>query len=271
MYRFMPSIDRVVAEPDPAWTMTSSWSPTRASCRESVGSPGTTPSCSVGCPILVVDHHASNVGFGAVDYVDPRAAAAGQQVALLVARLGVPLDALGGALAGDLMAGIIGDTASFQHSNVTPRTLRVSAELLAAGAPMSEVTRRLYRSKPNEQLRLFGVVLSRLELPRRAASSGGDAPAVRPRARRGGAGAVRGIIDLLAQSATAEVAVLFRDQGDTTRISTRTRRAGVPSRRPAPSAGRAPACGRRDGPPVHRPREGGRARARGGLVDAVGR
>ena len=49
---------------------------------------------------------------------------------------------------------------------MTPRTLRVSAELIAAGAPMSEVTRRIYRSKPNEQLRLFGVVLARLESAR---------------------------------------------------------------------------------------------------------
>jgi phosphoesterase RecJ-like protein len=148
-------------------------------------------------------------------------------VALLVARLGVPLDAFGGAIAGDLMAGIIGDTASFHHSNVTPRTLRVSAELMAAGAPMSEVTRRIYRSKPNEQLRLFGVVLARLE----SALDGRLVWATLLPSDLELVGAVQeqseGIIDLLAQSATAEVAVLFRDQGDTTRISTRTREGGV--------------------------------------------
>jgi phosphoesterase RecJ-like protein len=110
---------------------------------------------------------------------------------------------------------------------VTPRTLRVSADLLAAGAPMSEVTRRIYRSKPNEQLRLFGIVLSRLETAR----DGRLVWASLLPADLELAGATpeqsEGIIDLLAQSATAEVAILFRDQGETTRISTRTRDGGV--------------------------------------------
>lgn len=227
MYRFMPHIERIASAPDPDLdydliVVTDSGELSR------VGRVATEHAeLFARVPILVVDHHASNTGFGAVDYVDPTAAAACEQVALLVARAGVPLDAFDGAIAGDLTAGIIGDTASFQHSNVTPRTLRVAAALLAAGAPMSEVTRRIYRSKPNEQLRLFGLVLARLE----SASDGrlvwgtlGDSDLAL-------AGALpeqsEGIIDLLAQSATAEVAILFRDQGDSTRISTRTRDGGV--------------------------------------------
>ena len=125
------------------------------------------------------------------------------------------------------MAGIIGDTAMFQHSNVTPRTLRVASELVAAGAPMSEVARLLYRSKPNEQIRLFGIVLSRSQ----SARDGRVVWATLLPADLEQAGAVaeqsEGIIDLLAQSASAEVAILFRDQGDRTRISTRTRDGGV--------------------------------------------
>ena len=33
---------------------------------------------------------------------------------------------------------------------------------MAAGAPLSETARLLYRTKPNAQLKLFGVVLARL-------------------------------------------------------------------------------------------------------------
>ena len=55
------------------------------------------------------------------------------------------------------------DTATFAHPNATPRTLVVSAALVEAGAPLSDISRRLYRTKPDAQLRLFGVVLDRLE------------------------------------------------------------------------------------------------------------
>ena len=84
-------------------------------------------------------------------------------VTLLAGRLGVDLAADDGALAANLMAGIVMDTATFAHPNATPRTLVVSAALVGAGAPLSDISRRLYRSKPDAQLRLFGRVLDRLE------------------------------------------------------------------------------------------------------------
>ncbi len=178
-------------------------------------------------PMLVIDNHATNVGFGAIDWIDFNAAAACEMVALLIARLGIPLDALSGTIAADLMAGLIGDTAMFQHPNTTPRTLRVAAELLAAGAPMADVGRRIYRSKSNAQLHLFGLVLAKLQ----TAVDGRLVWSTLEPADLAAAGAglelSDGIIDLLAQSSTAEVAILFRDMGDTTRISSRTREGGV--------------------------------------------
>ena len=68
------------------------------------------------------------------------------------------------------MAGIVMDTSTFAHPNSTPRTLAVAAALVAAGAPLSEISRRLYRSKPDAQLRLFGRVLDRLEVDAPAAA-----------------------------------------------------------------------------------------------------
>jgi phosphoesterase RecJ-like protein len=273
MYRFMPHIERIAAEPDPDLdydliVVSDSGELSRVGrvAREHAELFGRVP-------ILVVDHHASNVGFGAVNYVDPGAAAACEQVALLVARLGVPLDAFEGAIAGDLMAGVIGDTATFQHSNVTPRTLRVAAELLAAGAPLSEVARRIYRSKSNSQLRLFGVVLSRLE----TAKEGRLVWASLLPSDLEAAGAVaeqsEGIIDLLAQSASAEVAILFRDQGDTTRISTRTRDGGVDAIALTSAfggGGHPRAAGATVQLPIEQAREAVLARA-ASLVDAIGR
>jgi phosphoesterase RecJ-like protein len=179
-------------------------------------------------PRVVLDHHASNDGEAHVaDWVDPGAAATCEMATLLALRLGVPLDADGGRLAAALMAGIVMDTATFAHPNATPRTLAVSAALVEAGAPLSDISRRLYRTKPDRQLRLFGRVLERLAtadegrivwstlLDEDLAATGTEPPHS------------EGIIDLLAQSDTAEVAILFKQAGAATRLSVRTKPGGV--------------------------------------------
>jgi phosphoesterase RecJ-like protein len=178
-------------------------------------------------PRVVIDHHASNGAAGPTDWIEPNSAATCEMVTLLAARLGVPLDEGQGALASVLMGGIVMDTATFAHPNATPRTLAVSAALIEAGAPLSDISRRLYRSKPDAQLKLFGRVLDRLEtaaggriihstlLDADLAATGATAPHS------------EGIIDLLAQSEAAEVAILFKEAGEGTRISVRTKPGGV--------------------------------------------
>ncbi|MEX2183274.1 MAG: DHH family phosphoesterase [Chloroflexota bacterium] len=179
-------------------------------------------------PRVVIDHHASNDGAGDADWIDPGAAATCEMVALLAARLGAGFDGERGRdLAAVLMAGIVMDTATFAHPNATPRTLAVSAALVEAGAPLSDISRRLYRSKPEAQLRLFGRVLDRLE-----SSDGGRVVwSTLLDADLAATGTVpahsEGIIDLLAQAEEAEVAILFKEAGTSTRISVRTRPGGV--------------------------------------------
>lgn len=174
-------------------------------------------------PRVVIDHHASNDAAGIADWIDPVAAATCEMTTLLAVRLGIPLDLDGGALATALMGGIVMDTATFAHPNATPRTLVVSAALVEAGAPLSEISRRLYRTKPEAQLRLFGQVLARLETDvdgRLVWSTLRDADLTATGARPEHS---EGIIDLLAQGDAAEVAILFKEAGATTRISVRTR------------------------------------------------
>ena len=179
-------------------------------------------------PTVVIDHHASNGAAGPADWVDPQAAATCELVTLLATVLGVSLGSADGALATALMAGIVMDTATFAHPNATPRTLAVSAALVAAGAPLAEISRRLYRSKPDVQLRLFGRVLDRLQT-----TAGGlvihSTLLASDIAETGALSAhSEGIIDLLSQSENAEVAILFKEAGPAaTRISVRTKPGGV--------------------------------------------
>jgi len=178
-------------------------------------------------PRVVIDHHASNGATGPTDWIEPGSAATCEMTALLAVRLGVALSEGDGALAGQLMAGIVMDTATFAHPNTTPRTLAVSAALVEAGAALSDISRRLYRSKPDAQLRLFGRVLARLETD----ADGRIIHASLVDADLEATGAIpahsEGIIDLLAQSDEADVAIVFKEAGPATRISVRTKPGGV--------------------------------------------
>jgi phosphoesterase RecJ-like protein len=178
-------------------------------------------------PRVVIDHHASNGDRQPGTWVDPSAAATCEMVALLATRLGAPLAGEGGALASALMTGIVMDTATFAHPNATPRTLEVAAALVEAGAPLADISRRLYRTKPDAQLRLFGRVLARAETTAdgqiiHSTVDEDDVTAAGARSEH-----IEGIIDLLAQSDTAEVAFLLKQVGDQVRLSVRTKPGGV--------------------------------------------
>lgn len=229
MYEFLPGMDRFRREPDPAIAYDllvvgdcgelERIGPVLESHRELFKR----------VPILDIDHHLSNPHFGAVDWVDAASSATCEMVTLLAWRMGVPLTASDGMLAAALAGGVVMDTGNFGHPNVTARTLVVAAALREAGADFSEIARRLYRSKPNTQLRLFGRVLSRMESDLDGRLVWSTLELADLMASGANSAESEGLIDLLSQSQTAEVAILFKEvDGDaTTRVSIRTRDGGV--------------------------------------------
>jgi bifunctional oligoribonuclease and PAP phosphatase NrnA len=174
-------------------------------------------------PILDIDHHVSNERFGAYDWIDPHSSATCEMVTLLAWKMGLPLDAGGGTLAAALAAGVVMDTGNFQHPNTTPRTLVVAAALREAGAPLSEIARQIYRTKPATQLVLFGRVLARID----QSPDGRIVWSSLKLDDLAAAGATpdqsEGLVDLLAQARDADVSILFKEAAGETRVSIRTR------------------------------------------------
>jgi len=175
-----------------------------------------------------IDHHVSNISASPLQWIDATAAATCEMIALIAVALDADLAADEGRVATMLAAGIIMDTATFQHSNTTPRTLHVAGLLLEAGAPISEVSRRLYRSKPATQVRLHARVLDRMK-----SSDGGatvwtamtkndlKATSAQPEESEG-------IVDALAQIQEADVALFFKEESEgETRLSIRTKERGI--------------------------------------------
>jgi bifunctional oligoribonuclease and PAP phosphatase NrnA len=112
---------------------------------------------------LVIDHHASNPGFGDVRLIDGAAPATVTLVAGLLDELGVAIDA---DLATCLYAGLAADTGSFRFGNTRPDTHELAARLLSTGIDHSAISRRLFDTAPFGWLGLLSAVTGRAVLER---------------------------------------------------------------------------------------------------------
>ncbi|KKU79253.1 MAG: Phosphoesterase RecJ domain protein [Candidatus Peregrinibacteria bacterium GW2011_GWA2_47_7] len=110
-------------------------------------------------PILNMDHHASNEGFGTVNIVDATASSATMIVWRLLKFMGIKITR---EIALALLAGIYNDTGGMMHSNTTKETFEIAADLAAAGVKMNEIVGPLFKQSTFSQLKLWGHILENL-------------------------------------------------------------------------------------------------------------
>jgi phosphoesterase RecJ-like protein len=115
----------------------------------------------VGLPILNLDHHLGNVNYGVVNWVDTASPALGEMILYLSRSLGVPL---GSETATVLLVALSSDTGGFRFANATARAFDAGAQLVAAGADPTEVSKWLHESQPEPTVRLLGEMLPSLEV-----------------------------------------------------------------------------------------------------------
>jgi phosphoesterase RecJ-like protein len=112
--------------------------------------------------LIVVDHHAQGSDrFGHLSIIDPRAAASAELTYLLIEAAGWRID---DRIATSLLAGLVTDTGRFQYSNTTPATLRLAADLVAAGARPEVIGQHVYEESPFGYLTVAGRVMARARL-----------------------------------------------------------------------------------------------------------
>lgn len=171
----------------------------------------TGPATAAGA-LIVIDHHASNTGFGSVSLVDPGAAATAVLAAELIGRLGIGLTR---DMAVCLYAGLVTDTGSFRFSATTPEVHRLAAQLLEAGAEPAAVSRELYDRAPFGYLGLLAAALGRATLEAEAAGGLGLVwTTVTHADRQPGKlplDAAESVIDEIRRTNEAEVAVVLKE------------------------------------------------------------
>jgi phosphoesterase RecJ-like protein len=111
--------------------------------------------------VINIDHHPGNSRYGQINWFDPSAAACGEMVFDLVAALGVPLTI---EIASHIYLAILTDTGSFHYSSISPRTFEICRLTLEAGVDPVKVARNVYDSNNMGRLKLFGSVLSSMQI-----------------------------------------------------------------------------------------------------------
>ncbi|MEK7548582.1 MAG: bifunctional oligoribonuclease/PAP phosphatase NrnA, partial [Patescibacteria group bacterium] len=112
-------------------------------------------------PTVAIDHHQTNGQFAKINWVDITATSTAEMLVSLIESLGRDEPILDGAIATNLLTGLIGDTGSFQNLNTTPKSLTVAAQLVAAGADHQEILRRT-KARTLPSLKLWGKALEHL-------------------------------------------------------------------------------------------------------------
>lgn len=111
--------------------------------------------------LINIDHHPGNTGYGDINWFDSSAAACGEMVFDLVGALGVPLTR---EIATHIYLAILTDTGSFHYSSISPRTFDICRQTLEAGVDAVAVARSVYDSNNMGRLKLFGAVLSAMQI-----------------------------------------------------------------------------------------------------------
>ena len=111
--------------------------------------------------VLDIDHHHDNTRFGDLNLIVADASSTGEVLRDVFAELGVELTP---ELAEPLYIALVTDTGRFQYANTTPKSLRLAAELVEAGADVHAVFQEVYESVEFAKLKLLARALGRAEV-----------------------------------------------------------------------------------------------------------
>jgi bifunctional oligoribonuclease and PAP phosphatase NrnA len=123
---------------------------------------GPDPSLLADAPFTVdIDHHHDNTRFGDVNLVVPDASSTGEILADVFRELGVEITP---EIAEPLYVALVTDTGRFQYANTSPKSLRLAADLIEAGADWHKVFQTVYESVQFAKLKLLARALERAEV-----------------------------------------------------------------------------------------------------------
>lgn len=111
-------------------------------------------------PDINIDHHPTNFLFARFNLIEVEAVATAEMIAMLLPRFGLTLSK---SAADALLFGVITDTLGFRTNNMTPRALRIAADLVEAGADLPGLYYTGLLRRSFEAARFWGAGLTALQ------------------------------------------------------------------------------------------------------------
>jgi bifunctional oligoribonuclease and PAP phosphatase NrnA len=123
---------------------------------------GPDPSLLELAPLTIdIDHHHDNTRFGDVNLIVPDASSTGEIMSDVFRELGVEITP---EIAEPLYVALVTDTGRFQYANTSPKSLRLAADLIEAGADWHKVFQTVYENVQFAKLKLLARALERAEV-----------------------------------------------------------------------------------------------------------
>lgn len=170
--------------------------------------------------LINIDHHLSNDLYADMNYVDTNASSMGEIVYQIINIMGVSLNK---EMAICLYTSLITDTGSFKHTNTTAITHAIAGDLINCGIDFNNIHRIIFENKSFHRVKLYGEVINEMyldchdkfcimtltkEMLDKLNLSDGD---------------TSDLISLGVQIDSVEVAALFKENGDSIKVSLRSK------------------------------------------------
>lgn len=110
---------------------------------------------------LCIDHHGSNRLYAKRTLLDADAAAACEIILQVIRQMGAEITK---QIADCLYTGLSTDTGCFRYSNVTPRTMRMAADMIEAGAENAKINTVMFETKTRTYVALERLALDGMKM-----------------------------------------------------------------------------------------------------------
>jgi len=108
-------------------------------------------------PLINIDHHVTNEGFGDINMVLPKASSTAEIIYELLKKANCSITK---QMALNLYAGILTDTGSFRFENTSVRTHQIAGELLKFGFSVPVLYQKLYEMIPLGDIQAFTNIIN---------------------------------------------------------------------------------------------------------------
>lgn len=116
--------------------------------------------------LITIDHHASNKGYGDINFIDTEASSTCELVYRLLNRYkklnGINL--IDQRIATSLYTGLVTDTGNFSYTNADEDSFEIARNLIMMGAQKDEIIINVYQSNSFSYYKLLGEALNTLEV-----------------------------------------------------------------------------------------------------------